>query len=82
VNLDLNLTLDDISQTTFPLPTLRIVMKTLSQELYNGNGFFVLHGLDPQRYSKKANVIIYLGLSTYIGQRRGRQDEYGNMLRR
>jgi len=53
----------------------------LATELTSGVGFFHVRGLDPQRYSNEMNVVLYLGISTYIGGKRGRQDELGNMLR-
>jgi hypothetical protein len=53
----------------------------LAKEIANGRGFFVLRGLDPMRYSKFKNIVIYVGIASYIGNRFGRQDEYGNMLR-
>jgi hypothetical protein len=53
----------------------------LAEEITNGRGFFVLRGLDPTRYSKFKNIVIYVGIASYIGNRFGRQDEYGNMLR-
>ena len=28
------------------------------------------------------NITLYVGISSYIGARRGRQDEFGNMLRK
>ena len=56
-------------------------LKALAVELTNGVGFFRIRGLDPKRYSRETNIILYLGLSAYIGRERGRQDELGNMLR-
>jgi hypothetical protein len=53
----------------------------LAKEITNGRGFIVLRGLDPTRYSKSKNIVIYVGIASYIGNRFGRQDEYGNMLR-
>jgi hypothetical protein len=78
---DLGLSLEYVSQESFPLPTLGNKLKTWATELTNGIGFFHISGLDPQRYSNEANVVLYLGISTYIGGKRGRQDELGNMLR-
>jgi hypothetical protein len=40
-----------------------------------------MRGLDPKRYSNETNLVLYLGISTYIGGKLGRQDERGNMLR-
>ena len=56
-------------------------LKNLATELTSGVGFFHIRGLDPQRYSNLVNVVLYLGISSYVGGRRGRQDELGNMLR-
>jgi len=53
----------------------------LAKELTNGVGFFLISGLDPRQYSNETNVLLYLGISSYIGEKRGRQDELGNMLR-
>jgi hypothetical protein len=78
---DLGLPLECVSQESFPLPTLGNKLKTLATELTSGVGFFHIRGLDPQRYSKETNIVLYLGISTYIGGKRGRQDELGNMLR-
>jgi hypothetical protein len=78
---ELGLSLEYVSQESFPLPTLGNKLKTLAMELTSGVGFFHIRGLDPQRYSNETNVVLYLGISTYIGGKRGRQDELGNMLR-
>ncbi|KAG0645687.1 Taurine hydroxylase SAT17 [Hyphodiscus hymeniophilus] len=77
---ELGLTMERVSQETFPLATLGEELKTLAAQLTNGVGFFVLRGLEPERYSNEENVVIYLGISSYIGETRGRQDEQGNML--
>jgi hypothetical protein len=39
-----------------------------------------VRGLDPDDFSQEDNVVIFLGISSYIGPKRGRQDEEGNML--
>lgn len=78
---ELGLSFEYVSQESFPLPTLGNKLKALAAELTSGVGFFRVRGLDPQRYSNETNVVLYLGISTYIGAKRGRQDEFGNMLR-
>jgi hypothetical protein len=78
---ELGIPLQEISRTTFPLPTLGDKLKALAKELTSGVGFFHIRGLDPTKYPNGTNVVLYLGISTYIGERRGRQDELGNMLR-
>lgn len=77
---ELHLPLEYVSPALFPLPTLGNKLKTMATELTSGVGFFHIRGLDPQRYSNETNVILYLGIATYIGGKRGRQDEFGNML--
>jgi hypothetical protein len=49
-------------------------------ELHRGRGFFLLRGLDPNDYSPEDNVILFLGISSYIAERRGKQDAQGNMF--
>ena len=58
---------------TFPLPNLGPKLRALSKELHTGRGFFVLRGVDVDNYSTEDNVIIFAGISSYIGQVRGRQ---------
>jgi hypothetical protein len=78
---ELNLPYDAVSRNNFPLPILSSKLESLSTELTNGVGFFQIRGLDPMRWSNETNVIIYLGISSYVAEKRGRQDELGNMLR-
>jgi hypothetical protein len=78
---ELDLPLECISQESFLLPRLGDKLKNIAAELTGGVGFFHIRGLDPLRYSNLMNVVLYLGISSYIGERRGRQDELGNMLR-
>lgn len=72
----LNIAKGYISQETFPLPTLHPELRRLSHELHFGHGFFVLRGLNPDRYTREENIIIYAGVSSHIGSIRGRQDAY------
>lgn len=62
-----------INQTTFPLPALRPVLRDLSKEIHTGRGFVVLRGLRIDDYSREENIIIYTGVSSHIGNIRGRQ---------
>jgi hypothetical protein len=78
--LETGMKLDKLSKETFLLPQLGPRLQTLAQEVHNGRGFFVLQGLNSSHYSDWENVVIYVGISSYIGNRPGRQDEYGNML--
>lgn len=70
----LKLAIPYITKDTFPLPTLHGELRRLSHELHFGHGFFVLRGLDVDRYTREENVVIYAGLSAHIAPQRGRQD--------
>ncbi|KAF8541099.1 hypothetical protein BDD12DRAFT_986806 [Trichophaea hybrida] len=75
--------ISSVGRKTFPLPILGPKIIALSAKLYgenNGRGFFILRGLDPKKYDAKDNVIIYAGMSSYVAERRGRQDEKNNYL--
>jgi hypothetical protein len=69
-----------ISRANFPLPTLGARVIALGRSLYHGCGFFVLRGLDPTRYTAEDNVILYVGVSSWVAEKRGRQDEHNSML--
>lgn len=71
----LNLVFGYINQSTFPLPSLGPILRGLSKELHFGRGFFVLRGLPVDNYSREENVIIYAGVSSYVGNIRGRQED-------
>ena len=72
--------LSNVNKATFPLPRLGSDLETLSSCVHEGRGFFVLRGLDPTLLSKEDNVVLYLGVSSYIAERRGRQNQDGMML--
>ena len=40
----------------------------------------MVRGLNPEEFSPEDNILLFLGISCYIGAQRGRQDEEGNML--
>ncbi|KAL1842469.1 hypothetical protein VTJ49DRAFT_5206 [Mycothermus thermophilus] len=70
----------EVSPETFPLSTLGPKLRGLALEIHRGRGFAVIRGLDPDEFSPEDNVLIFLGVSSYIGELRGRQDEHGSML--
>ena len=78
----LNLPFEAVSKGLFPLPTLGSKLKTLAKTLVDGVGFLLIRGLDPKQLSNEANIVMYLGVSSYLGEKRGIQDELGNMLRK
>lgn len=78
--LDLELYGSEVTPDTFPLPTLGPKLQQVAVDIHTGRGFGVVRGIEPDDFSPEENVIIFLGISSYIGARRGRQDEDGNML--
>lgn len=71
---------DQVSKQTFPLPTLGGKLEDLSKELYFGRGFAILRGLEPKKYSFLETIVIYTGVTSYVAEGRGCQDEFGNMI--
>jgi hypothetical protein len=70
----------EVNCATFPLPNLGRRLEQIANNLHSGVGFAVIRGLDPTRYSELDNVLVYLGITSYIAQIRGCQDSSGNML--
>ncbi|KAG6839151.1 hypothetical protein C0991_005406 [Blastosporella zonata] len=66
--------LGHISSSTFPLPTLGPILADLARELHTGRGFFVLRTIPVSSYTREENVIIYAGVSSYVGNLRAVQD--------
>ena len=56
------------------MPHLSPILRREAKNLQSGRGFFVLRGLQVDNYSIQDNIIIYAGVSSYIGSIRGRQD--------
>ncbi|KAL2197003.1 hypothetical protein P885DRAFT_68900 [Corynascus similis CBS 632.67] len=77
---DLGLYGNEVNPSTFPLPTLGPKLRQLANDIHCGRGFAVVRGLRPGEFSPEDNVLVFLGISSYIGVQRGRQDEEGNML--
>ncbi|KAK4214199.1 hypothetical protein QBC37DRAFT_157955 [Rhypophila decipiens] len=77
---DLGLFGSEVSQDTFPLPTLGPKLLQAAVDVHRGKGFAIIRGLKPDTFTPEENALIFLGLSSYIGPERGRQDEEGNML--
>lgn len=70
----------EVSATTFPLPNVGPKLLRLAEDVHRGKGFAIIRGLKPDGFSPEDNVLLFLGMSSYIGGQRGRQDEDGNML--
>lgn len=76
----LDLTPDDVSKSTFHLPTLGPKLSEISNIIHHGRGFVVLRGLEPDKYSSMDNILLYLGVTSYIAETRGMQDFDGRMI--
>lgn len=50
--------------------------------VYAGIGFAILRGLDLRQFNYEERAIVFLGISSYIGDERGPQDRYGTMMSR
>lgn len=70
----------EVSQATFPLPSLGKNLANVRNDVYGGRGFAIVRGLDPDAYTMEDLTVVYLGISSYIGERRGKQDQRGSML--
>ncbi|KAK4164255.1 hypothetical protein QBC43DRAFT_318445 [Cladorrhinum sp. PSN259] len=71
---------DAISLSNFPLPNLGLKLLDLSHDIHNGHGVAVIRGIDPASFAVEDLTMVYLGVSSYIAENRGRQDKRGNML--
>lgn len=71
---------DEVSRDNFPLPNLSRRLRSSSETLHMGRGFVVIRGLEASRYTVEDSVTVFLGVASYIAEKRGRQDRKGNML--
>jgi len=74
------LTPGHLSPETFKLPTLGPKLRRLSYRVHYEEGFFVLRGLEPWRYKRLENTIVFTGVASYIGNRRGVQCADGPVM--
>ena len=70
--------LSSLSASTFELPVaFSQRLKKLSDQLYKGVGFQIIHGLDPMKYTPKQKIIVYAGVTAHICPQRGLVDTKG-----
>ena len=61
-----------ISASTFQLPdSFSKSLRKVSNQLYSGVGFQIVHGLDPTKYTQKQKLIVYAGISAHVVPQRG-----------
>ncbi|KAE8333800.1 hypothetical protein BDV39DRAFT_188167 [Aspergillus sergii] len=66
--------MEALNPSTFPLPGLSLILRSVSGNLHSGYGFTLIRGVPVERYTREENMIIYVGISSHIGAMRGRQD--------
>ncbi|UKZ69733.1 uncharacterized protein TrAtP1_010737 [Trichoderma atroviride] len=71
---------DEVRQYNFPLPKLASQLAQCAKAIHEGRGFVVLKGLDGLNYPVEDSTIIYLGIASYIADKRGLQDKKGTVL--
>jgi len=71
---------EDVDRDSFPLPTLGPRLEKVRDDIYEGRGFSIIRGLEPNDFSVEDFTVIYLGITSYVAERRGKQDQRGSML--
>ncbi|KAK6445132.1 hypothetical protein FP744_10001380 [Trichoderma asperellum] len=71
---------DEVDKHNFPLPMLAPQLAQCAKDIHEGHGFFVVRGLDELRYPVEDSTIIYLGIASYVADKRGLQDKKGTVL--
>ena len=64
------LPLNKLQAQYFPLPTLGPRLRERSLLLHKEKPFFILRGIGPQWFSKRRNVIVFLGIASHVGTKR------------
>jgi len=75
-----NPNLDQVTAETFRLPTLGSKLRQLAELIHFGQGFFVIRGLNPDRYNALERAVAYVGVTSYIGNVRACQDAGGSKM--
>jgi hypothetical protein len=70
----------EVNCESFPLPTLGTHLRDLALEVHEGRGFVNIRGLNSAAYSHEDNMLLFLGISSYIGETRGKQDDEGHII--
>lgn len=73
------LSIDQISPTSFPLPTFSGELTGMRHELQQGLGFTLMRGLPVADYSTEQICTIFCGIGSYLGIARS-QNAHGHLL--
>ncbi|KAI1800440.1 Clavaminate synthase-like protein [Daldinia bambusicola] len=71
---------DEVTPDHFPLPILRSKLEECALEVHHGRGLCIIRGLRPERYSIEENIVLFLAIASYIGDKRGIQNSKGEVL--
>ncbi|KAG0164814.1 hypothetical protein DFQ28_009636 [Apophysomyces sp. BC1034] len=77
--LTLDLPLIAIEPKTFPLTTFKKVIVEQKQALFHGFGFGLIRGFPIDKYERKEQAAIFMGIGSYIGVRKP-QNAKGHVL--
>ncbi|KAK6530031.1 hypothetical protein TWF694_003405 [Orbilia ellipsospora] len=77
---DLSIPPSSISKSNFPLPTLGPRLEAACHSVHFGLGISIIIGIPSQTYTDEQNVLVFLGISSYVGETRGRQRDDGARL--
>ncbi|RCH87582.1 hypothetical protein CU098_003504 [Rhizopus stolonifer] len=77
--VSLDLPLSDIAPDNFPLNHFKDVILKERENLFSGLGFGLLRGFPITRYERKEQIIIFMGIGSYIGVRKP-QNGKGHVL--
>ncbi|KAJ3033094.1 hypothetical protein HDV00_006739 [Rhizophlyctis rosea] len=62
--------ISEVNKQTFPLPFFTSkVLPGLTDELFDGRGFFLLRGLPVEKWTREQSAIVFLGIGAHIGNR-------------
>lgn len=73
------LLLGGFDASDFPLPSLKAKLAEVRKEVVYGQGFVLMRGIDPERYSVEDLELIYWGIGSYLGSGLG-QNANGDLL--
>ncbi|KAF3064375.1 hypothetical protein GL218_02753 [Daldinia childiae] len=77
---ELELDGDEVTRECFPLPSLQDRLEKCAFEVHRGHGLCIIRGLNPDNYTIEDNIVLFLAISSYIGDERGLQNAKGDML--
>ena len=67
-SIDDNIQIMDITHESFELPELSQVMKDAFQDLVNGRGFVMFHGMQVDELNREEIIRAYVGVGSHLGE--------------